>query len=170
MSAKFGEGCLRAYFGVASRICPCSRESVFILRNSAKTRKSFVNWVCCVYVIIVHYSDPDFFFFCEHTIPDSLFSASVWNFEDLQYFDWYSWKLETEYGLKTWNINDSFLNLTRLMLTAVLPRAFCFRTRFHPICFQNSSKRGQWFTAYYQKVWLPRGCKQDLYPLGKRHS
>lgn len=111
-----------------------------------------------------------FFFFCEHTIPDSLFSASVWNFEDLQYFDWYSWKFETEYGLKTWNINDSFLNLTRLMLTAVLPRAFCFRTRFHPICFQNSSKRGQWFTAYYQKVWLPRGCKQDLYPLGKRHS
>ena len=77
-----------------------------------------------------------YFFFCEHTISDSLCSQSVWNLKDLQYFDWHSWRLLTEFGLKTSIINDSFFDLTRSILTPVLLSVLFFAWGFI-MCFQT---------------------------------
>ena len=49
MSAKLGEGCFKAYFGVASRICSRQEKVLtFVLygREYVKTQKSFVH--CCL--------------------------------------------------------------------------------------------------------------------------
>lgn len=106
MSAKFGEGCLKAYFGVASRICPCSRKSVFILRNSAKTQKSFMNWVCCVNVIIVHYSDPDFFFLRAYNTGQFIFCERMkfWGFTIF-------WLIQLETRNRVWPQNFEYQRL-----------------------------------------------------------
>lgn len=69
--ANFGERCFKAYFGVASRICPCVMRSVFILRDTRKRRS--LSWIVSRTVP----ADPDNFLLRAYHFGQFMFSKRV---------------------------------------------------------------------------------------------